>query len=898
VEGVWQDPGMDAARVERLVLVSDASTEAERLITSLRVRRIKVRDVPLALLAGRVETQRPKLVICDGRSPDTADVLARVRRGEWGRNVELLLLGNDPGLIEALREDHPDIGSRAFARPIDVYSILQRIEEIVGEEEGEGVAAGRSLASLPKRSSAGSISSQSGIPAAPTPVPQHRRGHRSNGPQAGPSQPAPSSGAAPSSSGQRQPPSLLPNSNVDGAQASAGSIVPAKMSVELEKLLKDADRRLSDQTVAVQSEPSCQRLSPEQELDAVLPPDVLAALDDLIDIDGDDDTSNPGRESEQRHRTPNPRDLANPPALDSTSRAREVESHTGGTSPTDDRSDVDGPEGLRSPYGSGPYEATADAFSDASVPSSRPSTPHAEGSRTANSVPSSSHSERSLPQASVVEHTSDRRTGTDTAAGSENSSAGRRFSRTSTEGSSPGTNPESSDLDTPFNREESSTTPPRGGAKSRMGDEPPRSARARASTAPQSAPAQGAGHAGLQNPTTRPPLAGAKDHGLGRAASTESHPPSDRRFVDPQSALGSERAPTRGSSESSNRPPSIPVALGPGDVASALARCVRSRFSGALVVEDDNGTRRAVLRDGDFVTVVSGVEGESLVTFLIQRGDLKPDAARLGRKLPQFGRHAGAALIAHGYLRQDELWPVLRAHAEWLLGRMLSVERGSASLEIELPARLLSEPAVFGGSTGAEILIEALRRIVPPQAAITSLGGLRARLTRGTLRHLLSECALLPKEIQLVERTQAQPLEAILAETDEPDFAAVLYALVELGVLDTLGVPNNEPGPAPVPDILDDEAIRARVAVRRGLVEEGDYFSLLGIDRNATGYEIRHAYLALRREFDPARLLTAATADLREDVETILEVLDEAYDVLRDPERRARYCRALGASPL
>lgn len=898
MEGVWQEPSMDAARVERLVLVSDASTEAERLITSLRVRRFKVRDVPLALLAGRVENQHPKLVICDGQSPETADVLARVRSGEWGRSVELLLLGNEPGLIEALRKDHPDIGSRAFARPIDVYSVLQRIEEIVGVEEGESIAAGRSLASLPKRSSAGSISSQSGVPAAPTPVPQHRRGHRSNDPQAGPSQPAPSSGSAPSSQGQRPSPSLIPGSNVDGAQARAASIVPAKMSTELEKLLQDADRRISNQAVIEQPESAGQRLSPEQELDAVLPPDVLAALDDLIEIDGDDDTSNPGHESEQRHHTPNPRDRVRPPASDPTFRARDVESHTAGTSPTDDRSAIDEPESFQPPKGSSPYAAAPDAFVDASTPSSGPSTPRTEGSRTAHSVPSPSRSEWSLPQASVAEHTLDRRTGTDTAAGSENSSASRRLSRTSTEGSSSGTNPESSDHDVPFNREESSTTPPRAGPKSPLGDDAPRSVRSRSSAVSQRTPPHGAGYPGIQDPTTRPPAAGAKDHATGIAAPAESHPPTDRRSVDPHLTRGRERALTRGSSESSNRPPSIPVALGPGDVASALARCVRSRFSGALVVEDDNGTRRAVLRDGDFVTVVSGVEGESLVTFLIQRGDLKPDAARLGRKLPQFGRHAGAALIAHGYLRQDELWPVLRAHAEWLLGRVLSVERGSASLEIELPARLLSEPAVFGGSTGAEILIEALRRIVPPQAAITSLGGLRARLTLGARRNLVSECALLPKEAQLVERVQAQPLGTILSEIDEPDFAAVLYALVELGVLDTLGMPNNEPEAALVPDVLDDEAIRARVAVRRGLVEEGDYFSVLGIGRNATGYEIRHAYLELRREFDPGRLLTAATTDLREDVETILEVLDEAYDVLRDPERRVRYYRALGAQPL
>ena len=133
--------------------------------------------------------------------------------------------------------------------------------------------------------------------------------------------------------------------------------------------------------------------------------------------------------------------------------------------------------------------------------------------------------------------------------------------------------------------------------------------------------------------------------------------------------------------------------------------------------------------------VASGVEGESLVAFLIQRGDLSPDAARLERKLPQFGRHAGAALIAHGHLRQDELWPVLRAHAEWLLGRTVGVERGSGDLESELPARLQSEPAVFGGATGAEVLIETLRRVLAPRARSVHAGWSARAPGNGTIQN-------------------------------------------------------------------------------------------------------------------------------------------------------------------
>ena len=64
-----------------------------------------------------------------------------------------------------------------------------------------------------------------------------------------------------------------------------------------------------------------------------------------------------------------------------------------------------------------------------------------------------------------------------------------------------------------------------------------------------------------------------------------------------------------------------------------------------------------------------------------------------------------------------------RGHAEWVLGRVLAVPGGTASLEAEPPGRLRGEPGVFGGSTGAKVFVEVLRRIVSPTEAVERLGG-------------------------------------------------------------------------------------------------------------------------------------------------------------------------------
>lgn len=349
----------------------------------------------------------------------------------------------------------------------------------------------------------------------------------------------------------------------------------------------------------------------------------------------------------------------------------------------------------------------------------------------------------------------------------------------------------------------------------------------------------------------------------------------------------------------------IPAVLSKGDAARALAEVIRKRFSGALAVESDAGIRRMVLRDGDFVLAASAVHNESLLAFLVQRGDLSADLLQsLGRRLPAYGRHAGAALIAHGHLRQDDLWPVLRSHAEWLLATVIGIERGSASASREIPPRLEAEPAVFGGATGAEVFVEVMRRAVSPSAAIEALGGSAARLTDGPHPTLLSECALSDVEQRLVSQAKATQLSELLDRAPTADLPAVLLALVELGVLEALAAPQPvaaaaaAASPARDFDQYDEDALRARVRARRALVDEGDYFALLGVSSGATGYDIRRAYLELRREFEPSRALTANTADLLTDVELIVEVIDEAYDILKDDVRRERYRRAILAKPM
>ena len=70
-----------------------------------------------------------------------------------------------------------------------------------------------------------------------------------------------------------------------------------------------------------------------------------------------------------------------------------------------------------------------------------------------------------------------------------------------------------------------------------------------------------------------------------------------------------------------------------------------------------------------------------------------------------------------------------------------------------------------------------------------------------------------------------------------------------------------------------------------------DYYEVLGVDRNATEEEMKKAYRKLARKYHP----DLHTDKDKKEAEEKFKELNEAYEVLRDPEKRKRYDQ-LGAN--
>jgi hypothetical protein len=69
----------------------------------------------------------------------------------------------------------------------------------------------------------------------------------------------------------------------------------------------------------------------------------------------------------------------------------------------------------------------------------------------------------------------------------------------------------------------------------------------------------------------------------------------------------------------------------------------------------------------------------------------------------------------------------------------------------------------------------------------------------------------------------------------------------------------------------------------------GDYYAVLGVDRNATDLEIRAAYIELVKSSHPDRLGTSPEASAWKSANDQLAGFNEAFSILGDPVRRKQY---------
>jgi tetratricopeptide (TPR) repeat protein len=110
--------------------------------------------------------------------------------------------------------------------------------------------------------------------------------------------------------------------------------------------------------------------------------------------------------------------------------------------------------------------------------------------------------------------------------------------------------------------------------------------------------------------------------------------------------------------------------------------------------------------------------------------------------------------------------------------------------------------------------------------------------------------------------------------------------------------PPGPPAPVPRPEPADEKTAERRREILEAWdgVKKRTHFEILGLSRSVGEAEVKDAYFRLAKRFHPDVHHGASLGDLRDELEAVFIRLGEAYDVLRDPRKRADYEAYLGRS--
>lgn len=365
-------------------------------------------------------------------------------------------------------------------------------------------------------------------------------------------------------------------------------------------------------------------------------------------------------------------------------------------------------------------------------------------------------------------------------------------------------------------------------------------------------------------PTWEDPLAGIEDVDLTVSEVTGSAEPPGRAGGDVPQASQDRDLPDQGELATLGLP-------------ELLGRLHRARFTGRLLLRRAVGEKTILLDGGAPILAASTLPHDQLPDLLVREGRITREQQIELRAAAAGGARVTDLLLQLRMLDGDQLSAAVRRHAEEVLSSCFAWERGAFELRREALRRdkpvVLEAHAYAVARAGirARYGLDRLCELVgPPSTEVVALPQMTA--VCGGMGIAGTEWAVLRR---LAEGPQSVASLAAAGLGEEEAYALV-HALCALG------------GAARVPE-PESRIDRSRLLAKQAQVRDGDYFSLLDIEPDATGEQIRGAWERLREEFAPARCAEVLAADLGTPLDEIAEVLDEAYRVLSDHEVRAAY---------
>jgi hypothetical protein len=338
--------------------------------------------------------------------------------------------------------------------------------------------------------------------------------------------------------------------------------------------------------------------------------------------------------------------------------------------------------------------------------------------------------------------------------------------------------------------------------------------------------------------------------------------------------------------------------LSTNDLPRLLEQAARTELTGRLTVQREDAVKTIIFDAGAPVFATSNQPYDRLGDLLYREGKLSWEQyVQCQDIVVESGRRIGAVLVDRGLIKPRELFPLVRRQVEEIIYSLFAWWEGNYVIGFGEPAadeRIRLETHV------SALIVEGIRRkygldrlielVGPPETQLLAIAAAEQRLARAGLSDA-ERAALKAMDGQLTLREIAGMIPIGEAELYPLAYAAtVLGALMPRGAGD---VRSHGGEPVPAAQRRDLTIDRQRVAAKHAQVREGDYFSLLGLRRDATPHEVLRAYERMRVDFGRAAIAEEVARELEEELAEIRELVEEAYQILGDDELRAAYRESL-----
>lgn len=332
------------------------------------------------------------------------------------------------------------------------------------------------------------------------------------------------------------------------------------------------------------------------------------------------------------------------------------------------------------------------------------------------------------------------------------------------------------------------------------------------------------------------------------------------------------------------------IRRGEADAILLIERMYRERFTGRITFRRQGVRKTVSFENGKPVFASSTLSEDRLGALLYREGKITGSQHGEGyARALESGKRMAEALVEMGYLKRRELLPVVRRHLEDLVYSIFSWDSG----EYEVVAggfatgeriRIARHPAAM--------ILEGVRRKLDVDTLMEQVGAPATVLQIIDDRQLKAVVSV--ADLSVVERKVIASfdgehnIDEVIRRTgvERATVYQLAYGLIVMHAAQVVRMPDDQDA-----GLSDDEVLidRQRVLGKLALVGEADYFALLGVRRDATGFEIQRAYEAAQRDYASEMFCLEVRRTFSAEIAEINEMLEEAYRVLRSDSLRRAY---------